>query len=119
MKIPNRSKDLFLTFSLLCFVAAPLLGLGMIAFLENPVKNQLKAEYVPHGGSGPGHFFALGLIQLIRTAISFGLLIVGLASAAAGSGRIPRDAKGSIKLRDIAWVTFVLSFVALLAIASI
>jgi hypothetical protein len=117
MKLPKRSKDLWLMFSLLCFAGAPLLSLGMIVFLETPLANELQAEYKPHGDSGPGHFFAVGLIQVVRTAISFGILLLGLATATIGSIRIPRNAKGSIKLRDAAWVTFALSLVTLLMIA--
>jgi hypothetical protein len=114
---PQRWNDWFLLAAILCFVGALLGNLILLLLVERPTAIELQNSYQEHGGSGPGHYFAVGAVAMARAVLSGLGIFLGSMLCIAGSVRIPRAAVASRKLRDSAWITMIVALVGCSALA--
>lgn len=94
------------------------MGIVILVGFERPTYSELLATYVPHGGSGPGHFFAVGIIKTVRVGATMAAVGLGLLLAMIGSLKIPRNSSGSRTLRNVAWILFCIALAACLGLAA-
>jgi integral membrane sensor domain MASE1 len=113
----QRWNDWLLLVAMVCFIGATLGNLALLLGVEQPTYDELERTYVPHGGSGPGHFLPGGLVCMVRFVATVSAMGLGVLFALVGSLRIPRDAASSRKLRDATWITFCVALAVCLGIA--
>ena len=112
---PQRWNDWVLLIAIGFLAIAPIFSTGFMLAIENPLGSELQADYEPHGGSGPGHFFPLAMTRFLRVGASIGILCFGVLLGLIGSIKIPRSALGSRRLRDATWIMSMVSLAGILA----